>query len=226
MVPILAPLIIILVVGSIIAFIVYGVIAERRRREALRKLADSLGLRFSPGRDWQVPQRFAFLNRLAKGSNRYARNILSGRFQDGKEVYAFDYHYETYSTNSKGQRRTQHHWSSLYILLLGRRFPELTIGKEGFLSKIAQAVGYDDIDFESYEFSRKFCVRSRDKKFAYDFCNPRMIEFLLDNPDLTIEVDGPALAIFFSGKLRADLVRYNLDRLTTLRSFMPDYLFS
>ena len=104
-------------------------------------------------------------------------------------------------------------------------FPELKIGSEGFFSKLGQALGYDDIDFESHEFSRKFCVRSGDKKFAYDVCNAQMIEYLLSNPDLTIEIEDNALAISFSRRLEPEQIETNLNRLVKLRSLMPNYLF-
>jgi hypothetical protein len=100
------------------------------------------------------------------------------------------------------------------------------ICREGFWSKVAQAFGYDDIDFESAEFSRRFCVRSRDKKFAYDFCHARMMEFLLANDDLTIEIDQDVLAVTFDSRLNPERIEPNLQRLAMLRSLMPDYLFS
>jgi hypothetical protein len=129
-------------------------------------------------------------------SNRYVFNTLSRL--PGHGVTAFDYHYETHSTDSKGHRQTHHHYFSCFLLHLPRSFPELVIAREGFFSKVAQAFGYDDIDFESHEFSRKFCVRSPDKKFAYDICNARMMEYLLANDDLTIELTrhaGPHLQL-------------------------------
>ena len=112
------------------------------------------------------------------------------------------------------------------ILTLERTFPELTIAREGFFSKIAQSLGYDDIDFESHEFSRKFCVRSKNKKFAYDFCHARLMEYLLANEDLAIEIEGTALAIAFSDCLDPAQVEPNLERLIQLRWLMPKYLFS
>ena len=97
---------------------------------------------------------------------------------------------------------------------------------ENIFSKIAQAVGYDDIDFESHEFSRKFCVRSKNKKFAYDVCNARMIEYLLSNTNLSIEIEERALAISFNSRLAPDKIEPNLNRLITIRSLLPDYLFT
>ena len=105
-------------------------------------------------------------------------------------------------------------------------FSELIIIPEGIFSKIAQAVGYDDIDFESHEFSRKFCVHSKNKKFAYDVCNARMIEYLLSNTDMSIEIEETALAISFNSRLAPEKIEPNLKRLITIRSLLPDYLFT
>lgn len=204
---------------------ILGARAARQRREAFALLAQRLGLSFLPERDSDIARRFSFLGKLDQGSNRYAFNILSGNFRD-QSICAFDYHYETHSTDSKGHRHTHHHHLSCLLLMLPKEFPELTLAREGFFSKIAQGLGYDDIDFESHEFSRTFCVRAKDKKFAYDFCHGRMMEYLLQNQDLAIEVDGPVLAIVFSGRLDPAQVEHNLQRLVQLRSLMPKYLFN
>jgi hypothetical protein len=214
-----------LVLALIIVGVIMGAIAARKRREAFTVLASRLGLTFSSERDREIPARFKFLDKLAQGSNRYAYNILSGQYS-GHPVLVFDYHYETHSTDSKGRRRTHHHHFSFFILTLERRFPELTITGEGIFSKLAQAVGYDDIDFESHEFSRKFCVRSADKKFAYDVCHARMMEYLLANDDLSIEIDESALAIGFARTLAAEAIEPNLQRLVQLRALLPNYLFT
>jgi hypothetical protein len=204
---------------------ILGARAARRRREAFALLAHRLGLNFSPDRDAEIARRFGFLDKLAQGSNRYAFNILSGTFRN-HTVWAFDYHYETHSTDSKGHRHTHHHYFSCLLLMLEREFPELRIGREGFFSKIAQGLGYDDIDFESHEFSRTFCVRSKDKKFAYDFCHALLMQYLLQNQDLSIEVDGAVMAIIFASRLDPAQVEHNLARLVELRSLMPKYLFN
>ncbi len=221
----MVPLIIVGVVAIIVVVLVLGYLSVRKRREAMATLAARLVLRFDPNKNRDLARRYRFLDKLRAGSNRYAFNILSGNYQ-GHDVTLFDYHYETHSTDSKGRRHTHHHYFSFFILHLSASFPELVIGREGFFSKIAQAFGYDDIDFESHEFSRKFCVRSADKKFAYDVCNARMIEYLLSNNDLTIEIEGDSLAISFSRRLAPEQIEPNLNRLITVRSLIPDYLFS
>ena len=89
----------ILVIGAGI----YGAIAARKRREALSTLAIRLGLGFNPDKNDELADRFGFLKQLARGDHRYAFNVLSGTYRQN-QVLAFDYHYETHTTDAKGNR--------------------------------------------------------------------------------------------------------------------------
>ncbi|MGE9291805.1 MAG: hypothetical protein ACQKBT_12475 [Puniceicoccales bacterium] len=109
--------------------------------------------------------------------------------------------------------------------MLPGAFPELRIYREGIFQKFAQMLGFDDIDFESVEFSKRYNVKSRDKKFAYDFCNARMIDYLLDEEDLNIEVEGAWLALTFSRKVKVENWEKNIARLGSIYALMPEYLF-
>lgn len=215
----------IIVVLCIIGAMVWGIYAGKKRRDAMTLLAERLDLHFHHERNYQLADRYSFLDKLRQGSNQYAYNILSGAYQ-GHDVAAFDFHYETYSRDKDGRRQTHHHHFSFFVLTLPKYFPELTIAREGFFSKIAQAVGYDDIDFESHEFSKRFVVRSKDKKFAYDFCNAQMIDHLLGHSDINLEVDQNMLAIGFGSCLKVEEIEPHLNNLIQIRSLMPDYLFS
>ncbi|HKI70656.1 MAG TPA: hypothetical protein VKA67_13800 [Verrucomicrobiae bacterium] len=215
----------ILFAAIVIAAGIYGTLAAKKRREELGALAARLGFSFNPNEDRSLASRYNFLNQLAQGSNRYAFNTLSGQFKQNG-VLIFDYHYETHSTDSKGHTQTHHHYFSFFIMTLPVSFPELRITHEGLLSKIAQVFGYDDIDFESAEFSRAFCVRSKDRKFAYDVCNARMIEYLLANRDLSIEIERNAMALAFGKRLAPAEIESDLHRLEEIRLRLPEYLFT
>lgn len=212
-----------LVLVGVVAYV--GYLQAKKRREAFQLLASELGFSFHSQKDYGFARRFGFLEHMDDGHRRYVFNRISGEVE-GQGVHIFDYHYETYSRDSKGRRRTDHHYFSIFTLSLPQALPELNIEREGFFSKIGQALGFDDIDFESLEFSKRYNVKSADKKFAYDFCNAQMIDFLLRQRDLMIEVDGNTLALTFKGKLSVEAVRPNIDRLLKIRSLMPDYLFS
>jgi hypothetical protein len=86
--------------------------------------------------------------------------------------------------------------------------------------------GYQDIKFESAEFSKTFCVRSPDKKFAYDVCHAQMMEYLLANRDLSIEIENEVLALAFDRCLATEQIEFNLQRLVEIRSRLPEYLFA
>jgi hypothetical protein len=76
------------------------------------------------------------------------------------------------------------------------------------------------------EFSKRYQVKSDDKKFAYDFCNAQMIDCLLRQQDLIIEVESNVLAITFEGRLALDAIIPGYERLLLIRSLMPQYPFS
>lgn len=213
----------ILLLIGVVAYL--GHLQARKRREAFQAIALELGFSFRPEKDAGVASRFGFLEHMDDGSRRYAFNILSGQLE-GQQANIFDYHYETYSRDSKGRRRTHHHYFSIFTLALPASFPELFITREGLFAKLGQMLGFDDIDFESVEFSKRYKVRSKDKKFAYDFCNAQMIDYLLRQEDLIIEVDGNILSLTFKGKLAIDRIRPNIDRILRIRFLMPNYLFN
>ena len=93
-----------LVLATLVGVAIAINVGAKRRRDAFAVLAQRLGLMFSAYRDPEMAKRFAFLNKLAQGSNRYAFNTLWGNFRQ-HAIYAFDYHYETYSRDSEGNAR-------------------------------------------------------------------------------------------------------------------------
>ena len=67
---------------------------------------------------------------------------------------------------------------------------DLLIRPEGMFDRLAGVFGFDDIDFESAEFSRGFHVKSPDKRFAYDVVHPRMMEFLMAMTPVAIDIEN------------------------------------
>ena len=221
-------------VVEILLFVLVGIVmvvrsinqsrAGRTRVFDLRNLAARLGFdSFNPNRDRDFALGWGFLKRLAEGSERYAFNILRGTYHE-QSLFVFDYHYQIGSGKS-----TQEHNLTMLMLVFKEVFPQVTIqpGGENLLTKMAAALGGEgDVKFESAEFSRTYHVRSEDKKFAYDVCNPQMIECLLANPSLQIEIQGPVLLLAFEPQLPVERIEFNLQRLIEIRTRFPEYLFT
>lgn len=220
----LMPFVFMAIVVLVIVAAIYNAIAQRKRREGLFLLAQRLGLAFRAGRDRTIPGRFGFLKQLSQGDDRYATNVLSGYYQHN-QILAFDYHFATYHTDKNGTHKDDH-WFSFFILTMPAKFPDLTIRRENFFTKVAEVFGYQDIEFESAEFSKAFNVRSPDKKFAYDVCNAQMMEYLLGNRDLSVEIENEVIALAFKNRLAVGQFEFNLQRLVEIRSHLPEYLFT
>lgn len=176
------------VLGFVAAMAILGHVQAQKRRKELEAWAVARGLSFAPGKIRGVDDRFPGFEALRKGENRYAHNVIGGR-RDGAEFYAFDYHYETHSHDSKGRRQTHHHHFSAVILGAPMPLQPMTIRPEGFFDRVGAFFGYEDINFESAEFSRKFHVSAPERRWAYDVLHARAIEFLLASPVYSIDME-------------------------------------
>jgi hypothetical protein len=174
----------------VIGLIVWGIIAAQKRREALEALAASWGFTWEGGGDpFGIEDRYGGFSALDRGRSRRAGNVFHGTRNESR-VICFDYRYVTGSGKNRRTRRL-----SAALLDLGVRTPRLFVRTEHFFDKIAEFVGFDDIDFESAEFSRQYLVKSDNRKFAYDVFHARAMEYMLALPRrFTMElIDGLVL---------------------------------
>jgi|FLOH01.1.fsa_nt_gi hypothetical protein len=213
------PLLLFVVFVAIAVLGYFGWQAEKRRREEFGQWAAAHGWKYNHQRDPSIRLRYGFLDRLQVGHSRMGYSLLTGPWQ-GFRAAAFTFRY----TTGSGKNQQTHHFC-VALLHLEQDFEELRIYPENMLSRFGQSFGFEDIDFESLEFSRAFTVRSRDRKFAYDFCHTGMMEFLLEYRDTALELEGDTLALFRNRQLTAADLEPMLQRLVAIRGQMPEYLF-
>jgi hypothetical protein len=173
----------VLIVIGLIALSIYQ---AHKRRKALEAWARSRGFSFSADYDYAIQERYADFGCLNQGSAQYAYNVIRGT-PSRRTFCGFDYHYETYSTDSKGNRETHHHYFSAVIVDSGLPLKTLYLRSEGFFDRVAEFLGFDDIDFESREFSKAFHVKAPDKRWAYDVLHQETMEYLLQAPRFDLE---------------------------------------
>ena len=192
-------LIVVAAIGAAIGFAVWNSRMKDKRRKELAGWAQVNGLKFLPEKDHSVWMRYQLFKCLQRGEDRYAYNIMVGT-SGTRVMSAFDYHYETHSTNSKGQRQTHHRYLSALVVDAGLPLKPLFIRPEGLLDKVTEFVGIDDIDFESAEFSQKFFVKSPDRRWAYDVLHQKTMELMLAYPRFHIDFQGSQVMAYYDNK--------------------------
>ncbi len=220
-------LIMIAVIAVIIGVAVIGARMERKRREELAAMAAQLGFSFDASHDSSHDDEYAHFEVFRSGHSRVAMNTMRGAIDvDGRSfpVKMGDFRYRKTESSGKSTRTVTYRFSYI-IWHTALPVPDVLIRRENMLDKLAGAFGFDDIDFESSEFSKRFCVKSSDKRFAYDLITAQMMEFLLASNPPTIDMERGRICIV-DGTRRWKPVEFR-GRLGWLRSFVdlwPDHL--
>ncbi len=186
-----AYLLFVLILVAVIGFMIRGLYASMRRREALQAWAQSNGLEFHGPDNYRLPSHLPDFTCLHWGENQYAYNVMQGRFH-GREFLGFDYHY---TRSSSDGRQADDFYFSAVIFKSDVPLKPFFIRPKNVLDKIEETVGLEHIQFESAEFNRKFCVNALDKKWAYDVLHQRTMEFLLGQPMFTIQFDWNSVIV-------------------------------
>lgn len=187
-----------LVVGAVVVLAIVGHRRAQQRRDDLAALAAELGLSFSVARDSRHDEHYAHFEVFRRGHSRAAFNTLQGHLILAGErlpVRCGDFTYKVTSGSGKDRSTTTYTFSYLIAHLSHPDTPDLLIRPENILDKIGGVFSNRDIDFESEAFSRRFFVASPDRKFAYDICHPRMMEFLLSASPPMIDIEHARLCL-------------------------------
>lgn len=208
------------VVGGI-AYLAFR--ADQKRRARLQAYALSSGWTYT-ARDDSWVERFDG-SPFGTGDDRRATNILSGRYGQ-QDMVAFDYQYETHSTDSKGNRTTTKHRYAVCGLRLPVPLPGLELSPESVLTRFAGALGFGDVELESEDFNRHYRVSARDQKFAYDVLNPRTMAALLARPALHMRVLHADALCWESGRLEPTELVQRLSTLNMLVGGIPSFVWS
>jgi hypothetical protein len=200
----------------------WGWYQKKKRREGLVFAARQLGLEYA-----QVDTRGCLdlpFTLLQKGDGRGTENVLWGSWQD-MAVREFDYWYYTESTDSDGHRSKSYRHFSCAVTEIEAACSPLSIVRENLLTRLADAVGLDDIAFETQEFNDAFNVKAKDRRFANDLIDQRMMGWLLSSaPGFGFETCGPWLLCFSDRRKPLELIPL-LGTLKRFRDQVPRVVF-
>ncbi len=207
------PLVIVGAVVLIGLMIWVGSELEKKRRAALREVANRLGYSFTHERS-SVDLPFKLFRR---GGSRYGSNFLD-RVDSAAisgladvRITLFEHHYTTTSGSGKHQS-TQHHRFSCAAVEPGIDLGQVVIRRENFGDRVAAMAGFEDIDFEDPDFSKRFHVSAKDRRDAYALLEHDMMRTLLEKAPWTFETNGTVLLAHRDGQLEPARVEL-LDRL-------------
>ena len=206
-------------VALVIAIGIFAWHLEKKRREAIIAWAKARGYRFD-ARKRRNP-RLDF-SPFGQGHSRWTRYHLTKEFPeavpglDSAGFDLFEYHYAVTRRSGKSSSTSHYHFTCA-LVSAGLDLGDMTIRREHWGDKLVQALGFDDIDFEDHEFSKKFMVKGRDRKRVYGVIDRRMMTFLLSRGKWMIETLGDTLFVHMSGKP-------NVERLDRLEAFVTGFL--
>lgn len=185
-----------LIVAVFVVFAIFSLVSAWRRaqrRQGILAIAQRAGLQYSQDDPFDCT-RVGF-SLFRRGDGRGAENVVWRDDEAGHTYRAFDYWY--YDEDKEGAKT--YHRSSCAMALVGSSWPDISIVRDGVLTKVVRAVGGGDIDFESEEFNRLFAVRCTDRRFATALLDARMLELLVSTKgELAFELKGRWLLVWTS----------------------------
>jgi hypothetical protein len=201
---VLLPLALLVVVAIVVAIVVASYYLKKKRREALAAMANQLGLSYSrEDTAGCLSLPFALLQR---GDGRGTENVLSGTWQE-MPIREFDYWYYEESTDSKGHTSRTTYRFSCVVTEVEAGLSPLTLNRENLFTRLADSLGLADMEFELDEFNRAFTVKCKDRKFANDFIDQRMMHWLLGTDRaFSFETCGSWLLVYSKRRKPTELV--------------------
>ena len=171
-----------------------------------------------------------YLNVLNIGVDRSAYNVISGHYKGNYILYFDCSFFPPFLNWTKDlwvlEFLRKKYTFSAAIIHLSKSFPELIMIPEGIIHKMTQSIGLEDIDFDNIEFSKKFDVKCRSKKFAYEIFHPQMMNLIVGLGDISFEIEKETMIIFSENRTDPEEMKSRLDMLVAIREKFPEYLFS
>lgn len=181
---------------SVVFFLIARQI-EKNRTDGIRRAAEELGFDFVGNVPGTFVDSFPPFGLFRRTRSRKIWNFLR-RAADGREVRIFDYRYRVGS----GKNSSVVSQTVIAISVDQHTFPDMTLAPEGFFSRVASALGAQDIDFETApEFSRTFVLKG-DPATVRDYLDGADLEQLVRFRGVSIETKDNMIVIWFHNSRR------------------------
>ena len=219
--PICAPIVF---VGAIVALGIllyfYNRKKERERTEQLRAVAAQVAWNFADQAPLNMIAGLERFTLFSQGHYREIKNFMYGE-ANGVKAAVFDY---TFVTGS-GKNRQTHCQSVTYLEPRNLRVPYFSLRPEGFMTKIFQAFGYQDIDFgQRPEFSKQYLLRGQDEPAIRQTFNDGLLSFFESYHGTCVDGGGNQLFVFRAGyRFQPEEIQSQLALALNIFNLLPRY---
>ena len=185
-------LIVILFIGAMIALAIIGYIADQRRTDAVKQLADTMGFSYLEDSSSYLPDTIWQFDLFNKGRRRKVRNLIQGNLDAGN-VAIGDYQY----TTGSGKHKHTYRQTVVFIESDQLHLPSFLLSPENIFHKIGDLFGYYDIDFDAYpEFSTRYLLRGSNERAIRQQFHDGVLSFYQRRPGMSSEGIGRILIYY------------------------------
>ena len=178
---------------AVIAYVSY--LAEKKRTEALKRVAEELGFDFFP-KDQGLLGELASFPLFSQGHSKRLTNLMRGE-AGGLAVEIFDYRY----TTGGGKSSTTWKQTVICFRLDGPGLPAFSLRPENILDRIGAWFGSQHITFEDYPgFSKSYLLRGPDEKAIRELFTEQVLAFYEGRTGLSTEGGGDRLLFYRHNK--------------------------
>ena len=114
---------------------------------------------------------------------------------------------------------------SIYIRRQPRSLPYLLICPTGWLAHLPRPTGAAAAFIREEHLAKSFRVLATEEAFARHICHTRMVQYLLAHPDLALEIEGGAIAVWAPESMAPTRIPVRLQQLLELQALIPEYLY-
>jgi hypothetical protein len=184
-----------LIIGLIVVIGVYSWQKEKERTQALQLAAGHLGWSFAASAPLNMIAGLEQFGLFNQGHSREIKNFMYGE-ASGVKAAVFDYVYAV----GHGKHRHTYAQSVVYLEPSYLSVPHFSLRPEGFMLKVFQAFGYQDIDFgQRPEFSRQYILRGPDEQAIRRTFTDGLLSFYETYPGTCTDGGGNQLFVYRSG---------------------------
>lgn len=168
--------------------IVYGNAQNKKRTEAFKDLALTLGFTFEPQALSSNPYPEFNFQLFNTGRSRKLTNVLSKTLIDGTQILIGDYYYVI------GSGKSTQIWQQTVFTVSGQdlNWPTYRLEPEvGFIHGIGKLFGLKDINFDHYpQFSKMYLLRGEDEAHIRDRFNGQIVQWFEQHPKVSSEAQS------------------------------------